>query len=184
MLLYFTYFTSISCSWQHVMLHYMFCKGPYDPKCTRVMEVSCGSCDRGFWSSKMENAQTYIRRTTTWSQGAEGLSLTICLGLPTAWARGRVLFLIESANLNAELTLSSNWIFARICPNHLPLESRLSLQPSGMKLNREKNSIAFNQFNLKCETVADMTTMLLHWNAAQNCAQYKANHCAINAITW
>lgn len=60
-----------------------------------------------------------------------------------------LLLLIESANLKAELTLSSNWNFARICPNHLPLESWLSLQSSGMKLNREKNSITFNQFNLK-----------------------------------
>lgn len=54
------YFTSISCSRQRVMLHYQFCKGPYNPKCTRVMEVSCESCDHGFWSSKLENALTYV----------------------------------------------------------------------------------------------------------------------------
>lgn len=48
------------CMSLHVMLHYKFCKGPYNPKCTRVMEVSCESCDRGFWSSKLENALTYV----------------------------------------------------------------------------------------------------------------------------
>ena len=141
------------------------------------------------WPSKLEDARTHVApqgevkvlRVCPW------LSVSACSQHGKGGASQRkkggkhrllcVLLLIESANLKPELAWGSNWNFARICPNRVPLESWLSLQPSGMKLNRGKTSIRFDQFNLKCET-ADMCIML-HWNAAQNCAQYKAKQCAI-----
>ena len=68
--------------------HYKFCKGPYDPKCTRVMEVSSEYVNLVIVGLAIQARRcSDTRRTTRRSQGTEGLPLTICLGLLTAWVR-------------------------------------------------------------------------------------------------